>query len=120
MAKKKKPAPEQELQQYRESLMESYERWGEIKINGSNDPAWPDGIGLDLTRSHIRHYQFKIAETCMEQGWPYPPEMGLPVPPEAPRGYMAGLDQTERVERLKSTGYELVTEIGGGQFGKIY
>ncbi len=110
MARKKKLTPEQEIQQYRECLMEEYERWGEIKMHGCSDPAQTDGQKMNLVRSHIMHYQFKVAEMCMINGWPYPPEISLPLPPEAPVGYMASLDQVERVERLRAYGYGPITE----------
>lgn len=110
MAKKKKQTLEQELQQYRDCLMESYERWGEIKIDGCNDPAWTDGQNLNLVRGHIMHDRFKIYEICLLQGRNLPPESALPAPPEAPAGYMANLEQTERVKRLQAYGCALSTD----------
>lgn len=114
MARKKKLTPEQEIQQYRECLMEEYEHWGEIKMHGCNDPAWTDGQNLNLVKSHIIYYRFKIHEVCVANDLPYPPEYLLEMPPETPAGYMASLDQTERVDRLRSYGQELTTGWGTG------
>lgn len=114
MARKKKLTPEQEIQQYRECLMEEYEHWGEIKMHGCNDPAWTDGQNMNLVKSHIIYCRFKIHEICVADGFPYPPEISLPIPPEAPAGYMASLDQVERVERLRGYGYKPTTEWGKG------
>lgn len=107
---RKKLTPEQELRRYRDCLMEEFERWGEIKMNGCNDPAWTDGDNMNLVRDHIMYYRFKIAGTCMLKALEYPPEYDLTLPPEAPAGYMASLDQTERVKRLRCYGYQLTTE----------
>ncbi len=116
MAKKKKLMPEQELRKCRDDLMESYERWGDLRLNGGSDPAWPDGANMELARNHIMYYRFRIYEICMLQGWDRPPEASLPVPPEAPKGYMASLEQTERVERLQAMGFVLTTDFGGAGF----
>ncbi len=115
MARKKKLTPEQELQQYRECLMEAFERWGEIKMHGCNDPAWTDGQNMNLTKNHIIWYRFKIMEVCTVNDLLYPPEYFLEVPPETSAGYMASLDQTERVERLRAYGYKLTAEWEEGQ-----
>lgn len=104
--------PEQRLQQYRDRLLEEFERWGEIKMHGCDDPELTDGQNLDDVRCFIIWYRFEIHEICVANDLPYPPEYLLEVPPEAPTGYMASLDQTERVERLWSYGYELTTEWG--------
>lgn len=113
MARKKKLVPEQELQHCRECLMERMEHWGELKMHGGADPSWPDGTNMNLTRNHIMYYRFKIAEDCMANGFPEPPECGLEAPPEVPDGYMASLVQTGRVERLRAMGYVLTTGLAG-------
>lgn len=113
MARKKKLTPEQELRQWRDCLTEAFEQWGEIKMHGCNDPGWTDGQNMNLVRNHIMHYRFKIAETCMLKALEYPPEYNLTYPPEAPAGYMANLDQAERVKRLRDYGYDLTTEWKG-------
>lgn len=110
MARKKKLTPEQEIQQYRECLMEVYERWGEIKMHGCSDPAQTDGQSLNLVRDNIGYYVFRIVEICVIENLPHPPELELCRPPEAPAGYMASLAQIERVERLRSYGQDLTTE----------
>ena len=116
MAKKKKMMPEQELRKCRDDLMGSYERWGDLRLNGGSDPAWPDGVNMELARCHIIDDQRRTVEICTANGLPYPPEISLPVPPEAPKGYMAGLEQTERVKRLQAMGFVLTTDLGGAGF----
>lgn len=112
MARRRKLAPEQELRQYRERLMEAFELWGEIKMYGCSDPAYPDGQNMNLVKNHIMYFRFKIAETCMLKALDYPPEYNLSLPPQVPAGYMASLDQTERVEKLRAMGNVLTTKIG--------
>ena len=118
MARKKKLAPEQELLQWRGCRAESIERWGEIKMNGCGDPAWTDGQNMNLVKNHITYYRLKIYEVCLANGIPYPPEYCLPLPPEAPAGYMASMDQADRVERLRGYGHVLTTEWKGERYGE--
>lgn len=114
MARKKRLTPEQELQLYRDDLMEHMGHWGDLKLNGGHDPSWPDGTNMDLARKHIIWCRFEIMEVCIVNDLPYPPEYFLEVPPKAPKDYMASLDQMERVERLRGMGYGLTTEWGTG------
>lgn len=115
MARKKKLTPEQELRQHRDELMESLERWGEIKMHGCNDPGYPDGVNMNLVRNQIIWHRVKIMEICGFDEFPYPPEYFLEEPPMVLAGYMANLEQKERVERLLKMGYMLSVETGEGQ-----
>lgn len=118
MARKKKLTPEQELRQWRDCLTEAFERWGEIRMNGCGDPGWTDGQNMNLVKSHIVYYRLKIKEVCVANGISYPPEYDFLYPPEAPAGYMANLDQEERVKRLRAYGYDLTTEWRGKYHGE--
>lgn len=35
-------------------------RWNYIKEHGASDPAWPDGINMNLVRNHIIHHLKEI------------------------------------------------------------
>ena len=98
MAKKK--TPEQELETYRQDIIREREHWKDLNESGCNDPFWPDGVGLNLTRNHILYDRKKIKEICLAHNFMLPGEYYLPVPPEVDQNYMANLKQTERVERI--------------------
>ena len=103
----KKKTPEQDLLEYRVQIIREREHWKHINEKGCNDPFWPDGCNLNLTRNHILYYRRKIEELCQMTGAVLPEEYFLLVPPEACNHYMANLKQKERVKRLISTGNNL-------------
>lgn len=80
------------------------EHWKDINQNGCNDPFWPDGFNMNLTRNHIISYQRQIHEICTENQLPLPEEYYLSIPPEVDNNYMANLKQKPRVERLRQLG----------------
>lgn len=98
----KKNNPEKLLLEYRNEILEEVEHWKHICFEGCNDPFWPDGCNMNLTRNHIMYYKKKIEELCLETGETLPDEYYIPVPPEVDNNYMANLEQKERVERLKT------------------
>ena len=81
--------------------LEPYQR------NGCNDPFWPDGCNMNLTRNHIISYKRDIAELCEKAGMSLPEEYFLKIPPEVDDNYMANLKQQARVDRLKQQGDKL-------------
>ena len=44
-------------------LMDELEHWQEIFEHGCQDPFWPDGVNLNLTRNHILWYRHEIWRT---------------------------------------------------------
>lgn len=68
-------------------LMDELEHWQEIFEHGCQDPFWPDGVNLNLTRNHILWYRHEIEENLKEED--YPECYSLPVPPEVDQGYIA-------------------------------
>ena len=96
----KKKTPEQELKELCNEIRQEIDRWEDINQNGCNDPFWPDGSNMNLTRKHIIHAKRQIAQVCDEHSIPVPEEMYLPVPPEVSDYYMANLKQKRRVERI--------------------
>ena len=103
----KKNTPEQQLKLLCSLIIRERADWNYINENGCNDPFWPDGCNLNLTRNHIISYKRDIAELCEKTGMTLPEEYFLKVPPEVDDNYMANLKQKERVERLREQGNKL-------------
>lgn len=103
----KENTPEQQLDLLCSQIIRERDHWNYINENGCNDPFWPDGSNINLTRNHIISYKRDIAELCEKTGMPLPEEYFLKVPPEVDMNYMANLKQKARVERLKQQGNEL-------------
>ena len=95
-----KDSPEQKVKQYCGEIRKEISQGKEINQSGCNDPFWPDGVNMNLTRNHIIYYQRLIAEICTENQLPLPVEYYLSVPPEVDNYYMANLKQKERVKRI--------------------
>lgn len=100
-----KDCPEQKVKQYCEQIRKEIGHWKDIKQNGCNDPFWPDGCNMNLTRNHILYHQRKIAEICIENHLPYPEEYYFSLPPEVDMNYMANLKQKKRVAQIFYGGY---------------
>ena len=43
-------------------LDDDIRQWNDIKVNGCNDPSWPDGTNMNLKRNHIIHDLMMLAE----------------------------------------------------------
>ena len=72
------------------SLKERFARWSEIEENGAKDPFWPDGVNINIVRSHILYYKKEIEQ--LSAGLLFPPDdpiLNEPVPPEMPNEWMA-------------------------------
>lgn len=106
---KSKTAQEQ-LLEYRESLIERLEHWKYISKNGCNDPFWEDGCNMNLTRGHSIYYKGEISRICEENGLALPEEYYSPTPPKVDDHYMARLDQEKRVQRFQNEGRKLTTK----------
>lgn len=101
----KEETSENKVKSYSEQIRKEISQWKDINQNGCNDPFWPDGCNMNLTRNHILYYQRKIAEICIEKHLPYPEEYYFSVPPEVDNFYMANLKQRDRVKRIFYGGY---------------
>lgn len=108
MAKNK--TPEEMLEVACLEIKREIEHWNYLRDYGCQDPFWPDGCNMNLTRNHIISYRREIVEICEKNGLEIPTEYYLPVPPQVPEEYMANLDQKERVKRLRQMGETLTTE----------
>ena len=96
----KKKAPEQELKELRKEIRNEIDHWEDINRNGCNDPFWPDGCNMNLTRNHIIYAKYRIAEICAVNKIPMPEEAYIPVPPKVNDYYMEHLKQKRRVELI--------------------
>lgn len=96
-----------------ENLQREFRTHEHLKTHGGQDPFWPDGTNMNLTRNHIIYEKRQIMELCSVSGLDLPPEYFIPTPEEVDDDYMANLDQTDRVERLRQQGNRLTTEDPG-------
>jgi hypothetical protein len=107
---KKKKTPEQKLKELTNELRGDFARHAYLKEHGGQDPFYPDGVNMNLTRNHIIYDKRQIMEFCIENGFDLPEEYYLPTPEKVANGYMANLEQTERVNRIIRQGYSLTTK----------
>ena len=103
----KQKTPEQELKELREDIIRERNHWNYINEHGCNDPFWPDGCNLNLTRNHIIADRKRIEMICEESALPLPEEYYYQIPPVVDDNYMANLKQEKRVERLIQQGNKL-------------
>lgn len=103
----KKKTPEQIIKEYEYDIIREIAIWKRIQEQGCNDPFWPDGCNMNLTRNHILSYKREIREICEENSIPLPEEYYFPTPPEVDDHYMATLKQRQRVQRLRRQGNKL-------------
>ena len=96
----KEDVPEKKVELYCQNIREEVSHWKEINQSGCNDPFWPDGCNMNLTRNHIIYYQRLIREICTENQLSLPEEYYFSLPPEVDMNYMANLKQKERVARI--------------------
>ena len=108
MAKRK--TPEQEIQGLCKDIRREIAHWIYLNENGGQDPFWPDGVNMNLTRNHIISDKYQIEEMCFQAALPFPDEYYLPTPPEVSDDYMANLQQKERVKKAKAAGRETDNE----------
>ena len=52
MATRKK-TPEKMLENYRKDIQRELAHWHFLRDHGGQDPFWPDGVNMNLTRNHI-------------------------------------------------------------------
>lgn len=88
------------IEEYAAQIVRESGHWNYILENGCNDPFWPDGTNLNLTRNHILYYKREIAKYCESTGSELPPEYYLPTPPKVDENYMA-VKKGERADRIK-------------------
>lgn len=60
----KENTPEQQLDLLCSQIIRERDHWNYINENGCNDPFWPDGSNINLTRNHIIQCEFETESTC--------------------------------------------------------
>ena len=82
------------IQQIQAELEREYQRWNYIAANGCQDPLWPDGVNMNLARSHIIYWYHLLEQRHSEDiqvslfdSAVSTPER-RPIPPEVPQNYM--------------------------------
>ena len=96
----KKKTPEQKLKELCKEIRQEIAHWEDINRNGCNDPFWPDGCNMNLTRNHILYAKRQITALCEEYSISVPGEMYFPTPPKVNDYYMASLKQKRRVDMI--------------------
>lgn len=87
-------------------LMRELDHWCYMMEHGCNDPHWPDGCNMNLTRNHIIYGKRRLEQLCSEAGVDCPEEYYLPVPPEVSDWYMADMNGS-RAEKLMQMHFKL-------------
>ena len=85
------------VQRLRKEAEKELQHWQALKKYGGNDPCWPDGTNMNLTRNHIIHENRQIAELdnapkqlwMFGEGIPLLDDLLISVPPEVSSDYMA-------------------------------
>lgn len=80
-------------------ITESIKRWNHLFNYGGSDPAWPDGVNMNLVRNHISFFKHEIETICVETELPVPDEYRLPTPPYIDNNYFAR-PESERAKRI--------------------
>lgn len=88
------------IEEYASQIVQEINHWNYILEYGCNDPFWPDGCNMNLTRNHIISCKLEIAEYCETTGEELPPEYYLPTPPEVDDNYMV-VKKGKRADRIK-------------------
>ncbi len=96
---KRKIKPEQQLKEAVACIKDGLQRWLDIAQNGSSDPFYADGIGMNLCRNHVIYGQTRVLEICEEYGLTIPLEYRLPVPPYVDANFFA-FPESERAQRI--------------------
>lgn len=110
----KKVTPEKMINRLRNRLIHEFAIWEHLRTQGGQDPFWPDGTNMNLTRNHIISYKRDIEELCSKEGFTLPEEYYFPTPSEVDKEYMANLNQRDRTQRLKQMGAKLTTKRPDG------
>jgi hypothetical protein len=115
MAKKK--TPQQEVYEIAERVTGTVASWKSHKVNGCNDPFYPDGLNMNLLRNHLFYYKRKIRELCAEHNLLLPPEAFTPDLPYTDCNYFAKPKSDRAVKIMDRPGWECCNhESIGGEY----
>ena len=95
--KKKQEDKKTLVQRLRKEAGRELQHWQALKKYGGNDPLWPDGTNMNLTRNHMIYANMQIAELAnapkqlwmFGEGIPLLDDLLISVPPEVSNDYMA-------------------------------
>ena len=80
----KKDKVKHEWDEHRASIVKECAIWENLRVCGGQDPFWPDGVNMNLTRNHVIYAKRCLREMAAEHGWELPDEYYLQTPlPEA-------------------------------------
>lgn len=82
-----KPTTEQEIEQLRKDIVQEIEHWKNLRKYGCQDPFWPDGMNMNLTRNHVIYDKERLKELIPDGN--LPEEYYLPTPPKVDNIYLA-------------------------------
>lgn len=104
-----KPTPEQEIKQLREDIVREIEQWKILREYGCQDPFWPDGTNMNLTRQHVIYAKERLKELIPDGN--LPEEYYLPTPPVVDNNYLAPKGEffKQRLKRLNETKERVTT-----------
>lgn len=71
------------------NLLDRYHRWKDIYDNGSTDPMYEDGTGLNLVRNHISYYKKQCEEVLGDKFFLYPDSYFYPLPIKVSHQFMS-------------------------------
>lgn len=95
----KKKSPQETVEELAREIRDTIARWKKYKESGCSDPAYPDGLNMNLLRNHVMYYKQKIREICSENNLTLPEEVYLPNLPYVDNNYFAK-PQSERAQRI--------------------
>ena len=58
----KKDKVKQEWDEHRASIVKECAIWENLRVRGGQDPFWPDGVNMNLTRNHVIY-----AKRCLRE-----------------------------------------------------
>jgi hypothetical protein len=92
-------------------LKNEFDGWDHISKNGCQDPAWPDGVNMNLVHNHICYDKSNIEMICTENSLEFPEIYHRETPPEVDKDYMVCgyLDEHGRPVREKKEESQPVT-----------
>ena len=100
----KKKLPEERLAIMAEKIAQTIDRWKSHKQNGCNDPGWPDGVNMNLLRSHVIYFKHQMIEIYEECGLSLPEEYYLPIPPVTDVNFFAKPDSERAIRIIRNFG----------------
>lgn len=107
MSKRYVPMDKWPPEKLREEIDREFAHWDDIYHNGCSDPAWPDGVNLNLIRNHII-YEYRLLQEKLDepiQTSLFSDYVGIPnarpIPATVPNNYMAPKQRyPERAKRV--------------------